>query len=103
MDVNTQAGARRRFPAGQPDDFGGDRMVGCVPAVAREQPHLRFSSQTAPVLAQRFQQRGTEHDVTSLTALSTLYVNDHSPAVDVAHLQMRSLGSAYSSGVKRHQ
>jgi hypothetical protein len=41
------------------------------------------------VLSQRFQQRGAEHDVTILAAFSTLYVNDHSPAVDVTDLLMR--------------
>lgn len=103
MDILAQAGARRCSPAGQPDDLGGDRMVGCVPAIAWKQPHLRFSSQGAPVLPQGFQQLGAQHDVTVLAALATLYVNDHALAVDVADLQMRQLRSAHSGGIQRHE
>src|SRR5713226_3027788 len=89
MDVLAQAGTRGRFPARQPDDLGSDRVVGCVPAIAWEQPHLRFSSQTAPMLSECFQQLGAEHEVAVLAALSALYVNHHSLAVNVADLQMR--------------
>ena len=64
---------------------------------------LGFSWQTPPVLSQRFQQLGAEHDVAILAALSTLDVKDHSPAVDVADLQTRQLGSAHSGRVERHQ
>ena len=74
-----------------------------MPAIAGEQPHLGFSFQTAPVLPQSVQQLGAEHDVTVLTALSTLYVNDHSLAVDVGDLQMRQLSPANSGRIERHQ
>src|SRR5260370_39560720 len=55
------------------------------------------------MLPQGFQQLGAQHDVTVLAAFSTLYVNDHSMAVDVTDLQMRQLGSAHSGRVERHQ
>jgi hypothetical protein len=47
--------SRCRFSAGRPDDLGGDRMIGGVPAVAGEQPHGGFTPETAPVLAQGFE------------------------------------------------
>src|SRR5579864_3284951 len=103
MDVMAQTGTRGRFPAGQPNDFGSDGVVGGVPAIAGEQPHLRFSSQTAPMLPECLQQLGAEHEVAVLATLSALYVNHHSLAVNVANLQMREFGPAHSGRIERHQ
>jgi hypothetical protein len=38
MNLLADAGTLGGFPAGLPDDLGGDRMIGGVPAVAGKQP-----------------------------------------------------------------
>jgi site-specific recombinase XerD len=38
--------------AGAPQDLGGHRVTGCVPAVAGKQPLLRLAPETAPIEAQ---------------------------------------------------
>jgi hypothetical protein len=56
-----------------------------MPPITGEEPS--FGLQSAPVLAQSFQQDGTEHNVPILTALATLDVDDHPLTIDVADLQ----------------
>jgi len=56
MNFLADAGALGRFFASQPDDFGGNRMIGGVPAVAGKQPNGGFAPEAAPVVAQGFQQ-----------------------------------------------
>ena len=55
------------------------------------------------MVAQGFQQDGTEHDVPILTALAALDVDDHSLAVDVADLQASHFGAACSGSIESHQ
>jgi hypothetical protein len=49
-------GDSRVFFAGKPDDVGGDRMIGGVPAVSGKHPDGGFAPEAAPVLAQDFEQ-----------------------------------------------
>ena len=56
-----------------------------------------------PVLPQGNEQPSTEHNVTVLAALAAADVNDPAPAVDVAQLEAKQLGSARAGGVERHQ
>ena len=56
MDFLADAGALGRFSAGNPDDLGGNRMIGGVPAVAGKQPDGGLAPEAAPVLAQGFEQ-----------------------------------------------
>src|SRR5687767_2813880 len=103
MDIIAKASALSRLVACCPDNLACNWVIGRVPPVTGEQPDLRFASQAAPMLAQSFEQFGAEHDVAVLTPLSALNVDHHALAVDVAHLQMRQLGSAHSGCVERHQ
>src|SRR5664279_3400038 len=40
---------------GRPEDLGGHRTAGCVPAVSGKQPLLRLAPEAAPVSAQLFE------------------------------------------------
>src|SRR5271157_6457049 len=51
----------------------------------------------------RFQQDGTEHDISVLTAFPAPDVDDHASAVDVGELQASQLGSPRPGAVERHQ
>ncbi len=55
------------------------------------------------VLAQTFQQRGAEHDVSVLTTLPAADVDHHASAVDIGNLQASQLGAPYPRGIERHQ
>ncbi len=68
---------------------------------AGEEPSLGL--QSAPVVAQSFQQDGTEHDVPILTALATLDVDDHPLAIDIANLQAGHFVAARSGSIESHQ
>ena len=57
-----------------------------MPDSAGKQPVCWLMVQSAPVYAQRIQQRRAEHDVAVLAPLATSNVNDHTLAVDVADL-----------------
>jgi hypothetical protein len=61
-----------------------------MPATAGKQPVCRLVLESAPVLAQRIEQRPAEHDVAILAPLAALDMNDHALAVDIADLQTRS-------------
>jgi len=63
-----EAGALGSDLAGRPQDLGGHRLAGCVPAVAGKQPLLGLAPETAPVGAQFFEQPGAEHDIAVLAA-----------------------------------
>jgi len=58
-----EAGALGSDLAGRPQDLGGHRLAGCVPAVAGKQPLLGLAPETAPVGAQFFEQLRAEHDI----------------------------------------
>ncbi len=79
------------LPASEPDHLGIDRMRGRMPTITGEEPGLGL--QSAPVLAQGFEQDGTEHDVPILAALATLEVDDHPLTIDVADLQASQFGA----------
>ena len=92
-----------RFSAGRPDDLGGDRMIGGVPAVAGKQPHGGFPPETAPVLAQGFEQILAEHDVAIFPALAALHVDHVARTVDIGDLQAGQFGATETCGIQRHQ
>src|SRR5712691_6299972 len=83
--------------------FRIDGLTRTVPAVARKQPHAGLSPQTAPVLAQCFEQFWAEHHISIYASLAALNVNHHSLAVDVADFQVGQLGIPCSGGIKRHE
>ena len=70
-----------------PHGSGSDGTMGGVPGSARKQPLRRFALQPPPIIAQGFQQRGTEHDISVLTSFPTANVDYHASAVDIGNLQ----------------
>src|ERR1019366_3983175 len=88
---------------GRPEDLGGHRTAGCVPAVSGKQPLLRLAPEAAPVSAQLFEQLRTEHDIAVLAALALVDMNHHPLAVDVADLQAGRFCAAGTGGIERHQ
>src|ERR1039458_4318610 len=62
---------------------------------------LRFKPRQ--VVAQSFQQDGTEHDISVLTAFPAADVDDHSSAVDIGDLQASQLGAPYPGAIEGHQ
>src|ERR1039457_3105230 len=72
-----------------------------MPTATGEEPSLGL--QSAPVVAQGFQEDGTEHDVPILTALAALDVDDHPLAIDIANLQASPFGAACSGSIESHQ
>src|SRR5487761_1299761 len=89
--------------AGRPEDLGGHRLAGCVPAVAGKQPLLGLAPETSPVGAQLFEQLRAEHDVAILAALALANMNHHTLAVDIADLQVGGFRAACAGGIHRHQ
>ena len=87
--------------AGVPDHLGSNGTRCRVRTTTREEPRLGL--QSAPVLAQGFQQDGTEHDVPILTALAALDVDDHPSTIDVANLQSCQFVAACSGIVPDHR
>jgi len=103
MDFLADTGALGRFSAGVPDDLRGNRMIGSVPAVAREQPDIGFTPQAPEVLAQGFEQIPAEHDIAIFAALAALDVDHVARTVDVGDLQAGQFGAPEACGIKRHQ
>src|SRR3954452_13189923 len=103
MDLISQSGSCSRFPASLPDDFAGNGPIPGVPTVARKQPEFWSLPESANVAPQFIQEFRAEHDITVFAALSALDVNNHSLAIDIAHLQMRQFGTPQSGGIQSHQ
>src|SRR5208282_1941825 len=59
--------------------------------------------QATPVVAQAFQQRGTEHNIAVLTTLPAADVDHHASAVDIGDLQTSQLGAPCPRAIERHQ
>src|SRR6266853_6269617 len=78
-------------------------MIGSVPAVAGEQPDDRFTPETAPVLAQGFEQILAEHNIAIFAALATLHMNYVAGTVDVRDLETSQFGTTETRGIQRHQ
>src|ERR1700733_12693931 len=76
------------------DGRWGDRLSWDV---AGEQPLLGTGS--APIVAQKVEQCGREHDVSVLASLALLDTDHHALAVDRAWLQTHRLRDAQSGGV----
>jgi len=74
-----------------------------MPTVAGKEPAASFSPQPKPVLAQFFEQSGTEHDVPVFAALSSADMNHHALAVDIADLQVCYLSTPQTGSVERHE
>jgi len=89
--------------AGRPQDLGGYRLAGCVPAVAGKQPLLRLAPEPAPVGAQFFEQPRAEHDIAVLAALALPNMNHHPLAIDVADLEMSRFCATGTGGIHRHK
>lgn len=85
-----------------PEHLGGYRTARRVPPVAGKQPESRLAPESAPVGAQFFQQRRTQHHVSVLAALAAADVNHHPLAVDVLHLQASDFSPACSRGIQSH-
>ena len=92
----------RRFPAGFPEHFGRDRLVGAR-AVDRAGKQVRLRLHPAPVLAQGLQQLRAQRHIAVLAAFALADVDEHAVAVDILDLQLAQLGSAHTGRVQRHQ
>src|SRR5271165_2244370 len=103
MDSILQASASGGLAAGVIDGPGSDRMIRRMVTAPGEQPVCGFAFQPAPVLAQSFQQDGTEHDISVLTAFPAADVDDHASAVDIGDLQASQLGAPYPGAIEGHQ
>ena len=102
MDFLADTGTLSRFSAGMPDYLRGNRMVGRVPTVAREQPHGGFLPQVAIVFSQSFEKIRTQHDVAISAAFAALDVNYIAPTVYIRDLQPGQFGPAKPGTIKRH-
>src|SRR5271157_4728824 len=103
MDSILQASASGGLAAGVIDGLGSDGMIRRMVAAPGEQPLRRFALQPVPVVAQSFQQDGTEHDISVLTAFPAANVDDHASAVDIGNLQAGQLGAPCPGAIERHQ
>src|ERR1700687_194862 len=104
MDVlMLEAGAERGLLARSPQHLGGDRTARRMPPVAGKQPLGGLVPKPAPVAAQRFEQRRTQHHVPVLAPLAAADMNHHPLAVDVGYLQPRHFRPSYSRGIERHE
>ncbi|MGA8304420.1 MAG: hypothetical protein WB723_01995 [Candidatus Acidiferrales bacterium] len=103
MDLFLDACALGRLLTGVPRCFRIDGLITVVPTVAWKQPCAGLSRQTAPVLAQFFQQFWAKHHISVNASLAALNVNHHALAVDVADFQVCQLGVPHSGGVERQQ
>lgn len=101
MDGTVKARALCGSLAGMVERFCARRVIRSMPTVAGKEPIVGFSPQPTPVLAQFFEQLGAEHDIAVLAALSSLDVNHHALAVDIADLQVGYLGTPQASSVER--
>src|SRR5262252_2154617 len=99
VEARTLSGSVTRMP----NRFRVDRVIRRMPTVAGKEPVAGFSPQPAPVLAQFLEQLGAEHDIPVFAAFSSLDVNHHALAVDIADLQARQLGTPQASSVEGHQ
>src|ERR1700690_3607730 len=86
-----------------PHRSGSDGTMGGVPGPARKQPFRGFALQATPVVAQGFEQPGTEHDISVLTPLPAADVDHHPSAVDIGNLQASQLSAPCSRAVESHQ
>jgi hypothetical protein len=93
-DGLTDAGAAARFLASEFDCTPGDRLVGNV---TLEKPALR--PHCTPVVAQRLQQLGREHDVSILLPLALIHTDYHPLAVDIGELQANGLRDAQAGSI----
>src|SRR5271166_5916374 len=55
------------------------------------------------MFAQGIQQLWAEHDVSILTSLAPLDVDDHPPTINIADLQARQFSTPHAGGIERHQ
>src|SRR4051795_1896327 len=89
VNFGTETRSYGCFAARVPYHFCIHRALSCVSAVAGKQPRLRLPPEAAPVQPQLIQQFRAQHDLAVLMSLSSLDVDHHPLAVDVADFQMR--------------
>src|SRR5262245_66309268 len=103
MDCFLDARPPGRLLARIPDDLVGHRPLGViVPAPAGKEPGTRFVLQAAPVLAERFEEFGTEHDIAVLATLAAENVDHHAVGVDVGDLEAGQTRSPQAGRLKWH-
>jgi hypothetical protein len=68
-----------------------------------KEPVAGFSPQPMPVLAQFFEQLGTEQDIAVFAALSSADMNHHALAVDIADFQVCYFSTLQTARVERHE
>src|SRR4029453_16283895 len=88
MRAHTLVDARslRCLPAGLPQNFGGDRLVG-APTLFSAPEQICLGLHPPVVLTERFTQLGIQWHIAVLATLALPDVNDHAPTIDVLHLQ----------------
>src|SRR5260370_2960151 len=89
MDAILQAGALRSLLAGVINGLGSDGAICGVAASTRKQPLGGLALQPTPVVAQGFQQRGAEHDISVLATCPAPEMDDHSSAAHIWAFQAR--------------
>src|SRR5215469_5868139 len=87
------AGTDSRGFAEIPDGLIRDRLFdfGIAPFTGKQ---INARPLPTPVLPQDFQQLGGERNLAIAQALAAVDMNDHSLAIDIAHLQSRRFGAA---------
>src|SRR5260370_4991378 len=103
MDGILQAGALRSVLRGVINGLGSDGAMCVVAASARKHPLGGLALQPTPVVAQGFQQRGAEHDISVLATFPAPDMDDHASAVDIGDLQASQLGASCPCAIERHQ
>ena len=91
------AGAKASRPAGMRNGVPGNRPA----EIPGEEPLLR--PHNPPVVAQRIEQLGREHDVAVLAALALGHPDHHPPLIERAGLQANGFGDAQAGGVAARQ
>ena len=91
------AATKARLSAGMLNGVGGDRSA----EIAGEEPLLR--PHDPPIVTQRVQQFGREHDVAVLVALALGHPDHHPLVVERAGLQANGFGDAQAGGVAGRQ
>ncbi len=84
----------RGFPAGFPQHFGGDGLVG-TPAVLGAGEQVRLGPHPPVVLTERFAELGIKRHIPILPAFALPDMDDHAAAVNISYFQPAQLGAPH--------
>ena len=89
-----------RIVADVPDRFVG-KVVAVLLWLTRKEPC--FGLLPAPVLAECFQESGTERHITVFASFALVNVDDHALAVDVLDSQANQFAPSHAGRIQRHE